>query len=78
MTITSPKFHKNLTRFLWAAILVLALLAGLYHSYFRTEQRKYQYLEDRYVRLEMMVGASDSARLIEESYQIIDNQGQKL
>ena len=70
--------QKNLTRLLWASILVLALLAGLYHSYFRAEQRRYQYLEDRYVRLEMMVGASDSARLIEDSYQIIDNQGQRL
>lgn len=70
--------QKNLNRIFFIIIVILALLAGLYQANYQVEQRKYDRIEDQYVRLEMMLGASESAQLIEDSYQIIDNQGQRL
>ena len=70
--------QKTLNLIFFILIVFLAISAGLFQAEYQAEQRKYNWLEDKYVRLEMMVGASESAKLIEDSYQIIDNQGQKL
>ena len=70
--------QKTLNLIFFTLIVILAIAAGLFQAEYQTEQRRYKYLEDKYVRLEMMVGASESAKFIEDSYQIIDNQGQKL
>ena len=70
--------QKTLNLIFFILVTILAVTAGLFQAEYQTEQRKYKYLEDKYVRLQMMIGASQSAKLIEDSYQIIDNQGQKL
>jgi len=68
--------QKNFNRIMFLLLILLALAVGYFQSALETQERKYQRLEDRYVRLELMVGASESAQLIKDSYQIIDNQGQ--
>jgi hypothetical protein len=67
--------QKNFNRIIFILLIFLALALGYFQSSLETQERKYKYLEDRYVRLEMMIGATESAQLIEDSYQIIDNQG---
>ena len=67
--------QKNFNRIMFVLLVLLALAVGYFQSALETQERKYNRLEDRYVRLEMMVGASESAQLIKDSYQVIDNQG---
>ena len=67
--------QKTFNRIMFVLLVLLALAVGYFQSALETHERKYKRLEDQYVRLEMMVGASESAQLIKDSYQIIDNQG---
>lgn len=68
--------QKTFNRVLFILLVFLALAVGYFQTALENSERKYKRLEDRFVRLEMMVGASESAQLIQDSYQIIDNQGQ--
>jgi uncharacterized protein HemX len=68
--------QKTFNRALFILLVFLALALGYFQTALENSERKYKRLEDRFVRLEMMVGASESAQLIQDSYQIIDNQGQ--
>ena len=67
--------QKNFNRIVFLLLIFLALALGYFQSALEVQERKYKNLEDHYVRLEMMVGASESAQLIKDSYHIIDNQG---
>jgi hypothetical protein len=67
--------QRTFNRIVFLLLVFLALAVGFFQSALENEQKKYKALEDRYVRLEMMVGASESAQLIKDSYQVIDNQG---
>jgi len=66
---------KNLIRLLWVAIIGLALAAGFLQSALEVQERKYNALEDRYVRLRHMVGSDRAQQLIQNSYNYIDNRG---
>lgn len=66
---------KNLIRLLWVAIIGLALAAGFLQSALEVQERKYNALEDRYVRLRHMVGNDRAQQLIQDSYNYIDNRG---
>jgi uncharacterized protein HemX len=68
--------QKTFNRIIFILLVFLALAVGYFQAALETNERKYKRLEDRFVRLEMMIGASESAQLIQDSYQIIDNQGQ--
>ena len=61
---------KCVIRILVAIVILLSFLAGYLHSLYRLEQRKYRQLEDRYVRVRMMIGREEMQRLIDESYEI--------
>lgn len=67
--------QKHFNRLMFILLVFLALAVGYFQSALETEEKKYLRLEDRYVRLELMVGASESAQLIKDSYQYVDNQG---
>lgn len=60
---------------LFVFIVVLAFLAGWYQVQYQDEKKLYQTLEDKYVRLQLMLGQEETKNLIQESYQYIDNQG---
>lgn len=68
--------QQTFNRVLFILLVILALAVGYFQTALENNERKYKRLEDRFVRLEMMIGASESAQLIQDSYQIIDNQGQ--
>jgi uncharacterized protein HemX len=68
--------QQTFNRALFILLVILALAVGYFQTALENNERKYKRLEDRFVRLEMMIGASESAQLIQDSYQIIDNQGQ--
>ncbi len=59
--------QKNTTRFLLALCIVLSLLAGYYHGSLETQQKKYQRLEDMYVRVRGELGREETQRLIDVS-----------
>lgn len=65
-----PIKTKNLIRFLVVLIIIAAFIAGYFHSLYTLEQTKYNKLEDKYVRVRMMVGREEMQRLIDESYEL--------
>lgn len=70
--------QKIFNRIAFILIVILALAAGFYQSAYKTEIKKYNRLEDLYVRLEMMIGEEKADQLIEDSYQYIDETGQNI
>ena len=70
--------QKIFNRIAFILIVVLALAAGFYQSAYKTEIKRYNRLEDRYVRLEMMIGKEKAEELIEDSYQYVDETGQNI
>lgn len=69
-TLPPPLPTRWVIRILVILVVALALLAGYYHSSYLTEQRKYQRLEDRYVRVRGMLGREETQRLIDLSYEV--------
>ncbi len=65
-----PIKTKNLIRLLVAIIIIATFIAGYYHSLYTLEQKKYNNLEDKYVRVRMMIGREQMQRLIDESYEL--------
>ncbi len=59
--------HKQVTRLLVLLSVVLALLAGYYHASLETQSKKYQRLEDMYVRVRGQLGREETQRLIDLS-----------
>lgn len=70
--------QKLFNRIAFILVVALALAAGFFQSAYKTEIKKYNRLEDKYVRLEMMVGEEKAEELIENSYQYIDETGTKI
>lgn len=65
----SPLSHIALHRAMLIAMVVLAITAGYFHSKWDGEKRKYQLLEDRYVRVRDQLGREEMQRLIDLSHQ---------
>lgn len=59
----------NLIRFLVAVIIVLIFFTSYFQSLLRLEKRKYNQLEDKYVRVRMMLGREEMQNLIDQSYE---------
>jgi len=64
-----PFKTKNLIRFLVAVIIVLIFFTSYFQSLLRLEKRKYNQLEDKYVRVRMMLGREEMQNLIDQSYE---------
>jgi hypothetical protein len=58
--------QKNFNRIVFLLLIILALAAGYFQSALETQERRYQALEERHKKLEMMIEASDSAQLNQE------------
>jgi hypothetical protein len=67
---TPPIETRTLIRVLVVVIIVLSFLTGYYHSLYTLEQKKYNRLEDMYVRVRMMIGREAMQQLIDESYEL--------
>lgn len=65
-----PIKTKNVIRILVAVLIVTAFVAGYYHSLFTLERKKYNKLEDSYVRVRMMIGREEMQKLIDDSYDL--------
>ncbi len=65
-----PVKTKVIIRILVISLIIVAFVAGYYHSLFTLERKKYNKLEDRYVRVRMMIGREQMQNLIDESYDL--------
>jgi hypothetical protein len=70
--------QKLFNRIAFILVVALALAAGFYQSAYKTEIKKYNRLEDLYVRLEMMLGEEKAEELIDDSYQYVDETGKNI
>ena len=70
--------QKIFNRIAFILVVLLALAAGFFQAAYKTEIKKYNRLEDLYVRLEMMIGEKKAEQLIDDSYQYIDETGQNI
>ena len=59
---------KPISQILLILTIVLALIAGLYQELYRLENKKYDKLEDMYVRVRDQLGRVETQRLIDQSY----------
>ncbi|GEM_PF-1777600 len=64
-----PFKTKNLIRLLVAIIIVLIFFTNYFQTLLRLEKRKYNHLEDKYVRVRNMLGREEMQRLIDLSYE---------
>ncbi len=64
-----PIKTKNLIRLLVIIIVVLAFLAGYFQAALKLEKKKYAKLEDKFNRLERLLGEKQTQRLLEQSKQ---------
>ncbi len=69
MQLKQPISYRTLTYILLIIILVLALMAGFYQSAYKLEQKKYNKLEDMYVRVRDILGREETQRLIDLSHE---------
>jgi len=67
---TIPIKTKNIIRILVVSLIIVAFIAGYYHSLFTLERKKYNKLEDRYVRVRLMIGREEMQELIDDSYDL--------
>ncbi len=65
-----PISPKLINRVLIVSVVILAVAAGFYRSALEAEQKKYKYIEDKYVRVRSVLGVEETQRLIEESYKL--------
>lgn len=63
-----PLSNKNITRWLLFCFIIALFFAGYYHTLLQLEQKKYNRLEDKYVRVRNQLGTLEMQRLIDESY----------
>lgn len=64
-----PLSKKNIIRFLVILIIILSLAAGYFHSLNKTWEKKYNRLENNYVRVRDELGREETQRLIDLSYE---------
>lgn len=55
-------------RILIMLTVVLALVAGMYHEEAVQQEKRYNRLEDKYVRVRGELGVEETQRLIDQSY----------
>jgi hypothetical protein len=55
--------QKTFNRIVFLLLIMLALAAGYFQAALESQKRRYQALEKSYIKLEMMLKASDSAQL---------------
>jgi hypothetical protein len=67
--------QKIFNRIALLLVIILALAAGFFQSAYKTEIKRYNRLEDRYIRLEMMIGEEKAETMIDNSYQYVDETG---
>ena len=63
--LVQPINPKTLIRILVVIIIGLIYLASYYKSQYRLETKKYLQLEDKYVRVRMMLGRDELQNLID-------------
>ncbi len=68
--LVQPINPKTLIRILVVIIIGLIYLASYYKSQYRLETKKYLQLEDKYVRVRMMLGRDELQNLIDDSYDL--------
>lgn len=68
--LVQPINSKTLIRILVVIIIGLIYLASYYKSQYRLETKKYLQLEDKYVRVRMMLGRDELQNLIDDSYDL--------
>ncbi len=55
-------------RILLFLVVLLSIAAGIYKDKATTQEKLYNKLEDRYVRVRSQLGVEETQRLIDESY----------
>ncbi len=65
-----PLTSQNIIRALVVLVVILSLAAGYYHSSYLAEIKKYNRLEDMYVRVRGVLGRNKTQQLIDFSYTI--------
>lgn len=63
-----PISQQNLARIMIVLVVILALTAGLFENAYSAEKKKYQSLEDKYVRVRSQLGRDEMQKLIDQSY----------
>jgi ABC-type cobalamin transport system ATPase subunit len=65
--------EKNVIRILLFCVVILSLVAGYYEVKYDLEHKKYLRLEDKYVRVREQLGRGETQRLIDLSYEELEN-----
>jgi hypothetical protein len=73
MSFKKPFSDRYLIVVLLSIVVVLAITAGYYHSLWEVEQKKYNRLENWYVRVRDMIGRDKTQELIDLSRAIENN-----
>ena len=60
--------YKTLFRILMGCIIGLALASGLFAEELRQERKRYDRIEDKYVRVRDQLGRPETQRLLDQSY----------
>lgn len=64
-----PLNQVKVTRLLVALLVVSSLIAGYYSALYTNEERKYDRVEDMFVRVRNELGREETQRLIDLSHQ---------
>ena len=65
----APFSKKNLSRVLVLLVIILSLIAGYFEALNNATQKKYDNVEDMYVRVRNQLGRQETQRLIDLSYE---------
>lgn len=65
-----PISYKVLVYILSTIIIILALATGFYQSAYELEQKKYNKIENMYVRVRGILGREETQRLIDLSHEL--------
>ena len=63
-----PISSQLVTKILLLLVVILSLAAGYYHALCQNWEKKYNRLENMYVRLRSQLGAEETQKLIDQSY----------
>lgn len=74
MKFKKPFNDKTLIRILLIILIVISLLAGYYKTVLDIERKKYNRLEDWYVRVRNMLGREETQRLIDLSRELEEDE----
>ena len=72
-----PPISPNLIiRIMAVLVVILSIVAGYYHSAWQLEEKKYDRLEDSYVRVRDILGREETQRLIDLSRELEETGNQ--